>query len=154
MNTSTRERSEGRKIYHFPPHDNCKFCRDRHSDTRVESVLRHLKPGEQTAGWRVSIFLTGTKSGSENSENWAGARGPGNRHGMAKNLPCRRTLKGWCDQGFESWLACQNGTGQMSWTLKKSKFSHRQVLEWFSFKDELFNNQSTSSDSSDDTGKV
>ncbi len=64
MNTSTRERSEGRKIYHFPPHDNCKFCRDRHSDTRVESVLRHLKPGEQTptAGWRLSIILTGSKT--------------------------------------------------------------------------------------------
>ncbi len=72
------------------------------------------------------------------------------------SIPCKRTLKSWCNQGFESWLACQNGTGQLSWTLKKSKFSHRQVLEWFSFKDELFKNRSTSSDLSDasDTGKL
>ena len=88
----------------------------------------------------------GPRADSAEARNPAGSE-------MAK-IPCARTLKGWCDQGFESWLACQNGTGQMSWTLEKSKFSHRQVLEWFSFKDELFNNQSTSSDSSDDTGKV
>jgi hypothetical protein len=88
-----------------------------------------------------------------------GRPSPVGRPAMAKQqkFPCRRTLKAWCNQGFESWLACQNGTlgtGQSSWTLKKSKFSHRQVLEWFSFKDELFKNRSTSSDLSDDTGKV
>jgi hypothetical protein len=102
----------------------------------------------------MSIFLTGRKSGTLREQISAEGRAARNRPGMAKHLPCPRTLKGWCDQGFESWLACQNGTGQMSWTLKKSKFSHRQVLEWFSFKDEQFKNQSASSDSSDDTGKV
>jgi hypothetical protein len=83
MNTSTRARSEGGKTYHFPPYDNCNFCRDRHSDTRVDPVERQLvfpSTGEQSTGCvaRVGLFFwRDGKQRREQTENWAeAARNP------------------------------------------------------------------------------
>jgi hypothetical protein len=68
-----------------------------------------------------------------------------------------KTLKSWCKDGFDDWLASRNGEGTMSWILgSKSKFSQDQVLQWFALKDELYqstqhNNEDSEENLDDDT---
>ena len=59
--------------------------------------------------------------------------------------PCRKTLRSWCEQGFDLWLAAQSSEkgsescGDSQWTLKNnSKFHKEQVFRWFAFKDTLY----------------
>ena len=59
--------------------------------------------------------------------------------------PCTKTLRSWCEQGFDLWLAAQSSEegsescGDCQWTLKtNSKFDKEQVFRWFAFKDRLY----------------
>jgi hypothetical protein len=78
-------------------------------------------------------------------------------------VPCSKTFRKWCREGFDSWLESQNGSaesGAVSWTHRKnSKFSLDQVLQWFTYKDALYkvalcgDEESMSDTSTDEMGK-
>jgi hypothetical protein len=78
-------------------------------------------------------------------------------------VPCTKTFRKWCREGFDSWLESQNGSaesGAVSWTHRKnSKFSLDQVLQWFTYKDALYkvalcgDEESMSDTSTDEMGK-
>ena len=64
---------------------------------------------------------------------------------MSIRFPCRKTLRNWCEQGFDQWLAAQSSEegsescGDCQWTLKtNSKFDKEQVFRWFALKDRLY----------------
>ena len=64
---------------------------------------------------------------------------------MPRRFPCKKTLRNWCDQGFDPWLASKSSDegsescGDCQWTLKtNSKFDKEQVFRWFALKDRLY----------------
>ncbi len=64
-------------------------------------------------------------------------------------LPCQKTLKSWCKLGFDNWLQ-----KDLSWTLKRSKFSQAQVLDWFSYKDFLYQKRKPNETSDSESGDL
>ena len=64
-------------------------------------------------------------------------------------VPCVKTLKSWCKLGFDGWKQ-----QDLSWTLKRSKFSQAQVYEWFSSKDALYQKQKPNETSDSESGDL
>ena len=60
-----------------------------------------------------------------------------------RRLPCKKTLTLWAKSKFQLWLDQQDGSSQSEpsgtlWAHKKSKFTAKQVISWFEFKDKKY----------------
>jgi hypothetical protein len=56
-----------------------------------------------------------------------------------RTLPCPKTLRMWASSRFEEWRLHSEQSKPFTWQMGNSKFSVSQIVAWFAFKDEKFN---------------
>jgi hypothetical protein len=53
-------------------------------------------------------------------------------------MPCNKTLRKWAKARFNQWLQHDPTSGTLQWEQHKSKFTSQQIIAWFAFKDEKY----------------